>query len=142
MRLCHRRTVAGGMRSCNASANGSNSFWRRSAGSYRCGQLPPSAAASPFGSRFRTCDNGPAFFFFGGGGPLFGFNVAGAGASLFGFTVAGGRAGRALGWFALALTAGCALVWMRAQEPVGPRMERPRITAFTARVERVETLVA
>ena len=64
------------------------------------------------------------------------------GAALFGFTAAGGRAGRALGWFALALAAGCALVWVRATELSTIRIERPQIVTLTARVERVETLVA
>jgi competence protein ComEC len=64
------------------------------------------------------------------------------GAALFGFTSAGGRAGRALGWFALALAAGCALVWLRAEQAATPRIARPRIVTLTAQVERVETLVA
>jgi len=64
------------------------------------------------------------------------------GLALFGFTAAEGRAGRALGWFALALGGGCALVWFRAHQLATPRIERPRIVALTAKVERVETLVA
>ncbi len=65
-----------------------------------------------------------------------------AGAALLGFTTLGGRAGRALGWSALALAAGCALVWLRSDQAATPRIERPRIIAFEARVERVETLTA
>jgi competence protein ComEC len=64
------------------------------------------------------------------------------GLALFGFAAADGRAGRALGWFALALAAGCSLVWVRAEQLSTPRIERPRIVALTAKVERVETLVA
>jgi len=64
------------------------------------------------------------------------------GLALFGFVAAEGRAGRALGWFALALAAGCALVWVRADQISTPRIERPKIVALTAKVVRVETLVA
>ena len=65
-----------------------------------------------------------------------------AGASLLGFTALGGRAGRALGWFGLALAAGSALVWARADRMATPRIERPKIVTLAARVERVETLAA
>ena len=65
-----------------------------------------------------------------------------AGASLFGFTAAAGRAGRALGWCALAMAVGSALVWTRAERLATPRIERPRIVMLSARVERVETLAA
>jgi len=64
------------------------------------------------------------------------------GAALCGFTCVSGRAGRALGWFALALAAGTTLVWLRAERAATPRIEWPRIVEFTARVERVETLTA
>jgi competence protein ComEC len=64
------------------------------------------------------------------------------GLGLFGFAAAEGRAGRALGWFALALAAGCALVWVRAAQLATSRIERPKIVQLTAQVERVETLVA
>jgi competence protein ComEC len=65
-----------------------------------------------------------------------------AGASLLGFTVLSGRAGRALGWFGLALAAGCILVWTRAERLATSRIERPQIVTLTARVERVEVLAA
>lgn len=65
-----------------------------------------------------------------------------AGMALFGFTSVHGRLGRAFGWFALAMAAGCALVWARAEHVGAERIERPRIAEFTARVERVETLAA
>ena len=64
------------------------------------------------------------------------------GAALFGFSMATGRAGRALGWMGLAMAAGCALVWWRAEQAATPRIERPRIVEFSARVGRVETLTA
>ena len=67
--------------------------------------------------------------------------LAGA-AAVFGFTSLGGRAGRSLGWLGLALAAGCALVWVRAERAETPRIERPRIVELTARVKRVETLTA
>ena len=65
-----------------------------------------------------------------------------SGAALFGFTSVPGRAGRALGWLALAMAAGCALVWVKAERSATSRIERPRILSFSARVERVEPLVA
>ena len=68
--------------------------------------------------------------------------VFGGGAAIAGFVVRGGRAERALGWFALALMLGCALVWARSAWVAAPRLDRPVITAFEARVERVEPLVA
>ena len=65
-----------------------------------------------------------------------------AGLAVAGFAARGGRAERAAGWFGLALALGCALVWARAEWVRAPRLERPLVTAFDARVERVETLVA
>ena len=64
------------------------------------------------------------------------------GASMFGFSFREGRAGPALGWFALALAAGCALIWLRAERVGAPRLERTKIVAFEARVVKVESLVA
>jgi competence protein ComEC len=65
-----------------------------------------------------------------------------AGAALFGFTSVEGRIGRALGWVAVAMAAGCALIWIRAEQVATERIDRPRIVEFTARVERVEMLSA
>ena len=65
-----------------------------------------------------------------------------AGAALFGLTSVEGRLGRSLGWFSLAIAAGCALVWFRAEQVAADRIERPQIVDLTARVERVETLAA
>ncbi|MFL6745286.1 MAG: ComEC/Rec2 family competence protein, partial [Sphingomicrobium sp.] len=65
-----------------------------------------------------------------------------AGMSLTGFTLGSGRAGRALGWFACAAAIGCALVWARADWVAAPRLERPGMASFDARIEMVESLVA
>ncbi len=65
-----------------------------------------------------------------------------AGLALFGFTIRGGRLERAIGWFAFAAALGCALVWARSAWVAAPRLDRPLITAFEARVERVEPRVA
>jgi len=64
------------------------------------------------------------------------------GASIAGFTLRGGRAERALGWFALALALGCALIWARSAWVAAPRLERPLIASFDGRVEKIEPLVA
>ena len=65
-----------------------------------------------------------------------------AGLPLGGFLLGGGRTGRALGWFALAMALGCALVWARATWVAAPRLERPVVASFDGKVEMVETLVA
>ena len=61
---------------------------------------------------------------------------------LFGFAVGEGRAGRALGWFALAASLGCALVWARANGCAQPRLDRPLVAEFAATVETVDHLAA
>ena len=65
-----------------------------------------------------------------------------AGLAVAGFSARGGRAERAAGWFGLALMLGCALVWTRSHYVASPRLERPRVTEFRAKVERVETRTA
>ena len=60
------------------------------------------------------------------------------GLAILGFFILPGRTGRALGWFMFAMLAGCALVWMRSAWVAAPRLERPVVAAFEARVERVE----
>ena len=65
-----------------------------------------------------------------------------AGASLLGFTLVGGRVGAALGWFGLAIAAGCALVWWRSEQVATIRFEHPRIVELTAKVVKVEELAA
>ena len=52
------------------------------------------------------------------------------------------RAGRALGWFALAATLGCGLVWARSAWVAQPRLDRPQVTQFTASVASVDYLAA
>ena len=64
------------------------------------------------------------------------------GLALAGFMLKGCRAERAAGWFGLAMMLGCALVWARAYAVTSPRLERPLVTQFKARVERVETMTA
>ncbi|MFL6734666.1 MAG: ComEC/Rec2 family competence protein [Sphingomicrobium sp.] len=54
----------------------------------------------------------------------------------------GGRAERAVGIFSLAMALGCALIWVRATWVAAPRIERPIVATFQARVERVEQLLA
>src|SRR5213076_3241943 len=64
------------------------------------------------------------------------------GLAVAGFTIAGGRAGRALGWFALAAMLGCALVWTRSEWVARPRLVRPVVTEVAGRVESVDYLAA
>jgi len=70
------------------------------------------------------------------------FLAMASGLAIAGFAVRGGRAERAIGWFALAMALGCALVWARSQMVAGPRISRPTITTFDSIVERIEPLVA
>jgi competence protein ComEC len=67
--------------------------------------------------------------------------VAG-GAGVLGLTALGGRAGRALAWSALALAAGCALIWTRAERAETSRIDHPRVVQLTARVDKLEVLTA
>ena len=60
--------------------------------------------------------------------------------SLAGFVLGNGRAGRALGWFALAATIGCALVWARSSWVAQPRLDRPRVVDLAATIESVDHL--
>src|SRR3954453_17719495 len=62
--------------------------------------------------------------------------------ALIGFGLGGGRAGRALGWFALAATLGCALVWARSSWVAEPRLSRPMVADIAGRVETVDYLAA
>jgi competence protein ComEC len=65
-----------------------------------------------------------------------------SGAAIAGFALRGGRLERAVGWFALMAALGCALVWARSEYVAAPRLSHPVVTSFTARVEKVEPLVA
>ncbi|WP_448664938.1 ComEC/Rec2 family competence protein [Sphingomonas sp. CJ20] len=63
--------------------------------------------------------------------------------ALVGVALAGvGRAPRALTMAALAVAAGCALVWVRAERVAAPVLARPAMVAFEGRVEAVEHLAA
>ena len=59
-----------------------------------------------------------------------------------GFTFEGGRFERAVGWLGLALALGCSVIWARAEWVGAPRLQRPTVTTFIAKVERVEPLPA
>ena len=65
-----------------------------------------------------------------------------AGIAVAGFAFRGGRAERAAAWFALAMMLGCILIWTRSSLVAAPRLDRPGVASFEARVERVEPLVA
>src|SRR5687767_7958506 len=52
--------------------------------------------------------------------------------AILGFAVIPGRTGRALGWFALAASAGTALVWARSAWVEQPRLDRRRVALFEA----------
>ncbi|WP_235535041.1 ComEC/Rec2 family competence protein [Sphingomonas sp. Leaf339] len=54
----------------------------------------------------------------------------------------GGRLVRSLAVGALAMALGMALIWWRAERVAAPVLGRPAVVAMTARVERVEPLVA
>ena len=70
------------------------------------------------------------------------FLYLGAALTLVGFALGGGRAGRALGWFALAATIGCALVWTRSVLAEQPRLGRPVVAQLTGTVQSVDHLAA
>jgi competence protein ComEC len=70
------------------------------------------------------------------------FLCVGAALALVGFVLGSGRAGRALGWFALAATLGCALIWVRSDWVTAPRLSRPTVAQVAGRVETVDYLAA
>jgi competence protein ComEC len=59
-----------------------------------------------------------------------------------GFALGRGRAGQALGWFALAAALGCALVWARSAWVAQPRLEHPIVAEVVGKVESVDHLAA
>ena len=65
-----------------------------------------------------------------------------AGLAGFGFLFGNGRVGRAIGWFALAATLGCALVWARSEWVEQPRLDRPVVAEVMGTVESVDHLAA
>lgn len=54
----------------------------------------------------------------------------------------GGRGPWAIGWFALAVAAGTALVWSRAERVAAPVLPRPIVATFTATVATLDPLPA
>jgi len=59
-----------------------------------------------------------------------------------GFALGRGRAGRALGWFALAAVLGCALVWARSAWVAQPRLTHALVTEVAGKVVAVDHLAA
>jgi competence protein ComEC len=98
-------------------------------------QLPPWFVVG-FGSGIA------GWFAFGSAAEWKAFLCLALAASLAGFAIGAGRAGQALGWFALAASLGCALVWARSDWVAQPRLERPVVTEFAATVESVDHLAA
>jgi competence protein ComEC len=70
------------------------------------------------------------------------FLCLGGALAIFGFGLGSGRAGRALGLFALAAALGCSLVWARSAWVASPRLDRPAVVDLAARVETVDYLTA
>jgi competence protein ComEC len=59
-----------------------------------------------------------------------------------GFAIGRGRAGRALGWFMLAATIGCALVWARSAWVAQPRLKHSMVVKVAGEVETVDHLAS
>lgn len=71
------------------------------------------------------------------------FVLAALGGGLACTLLPGGTRARRIGIIGgLALAAGCALIWWRAEHVAAPRLERPVVAAFTARVIAVDRLAA
>jgi len=68
--------------------------------------------------------------------------MIGLGAAILGFVFEGGRLERALGWLGLAFALGCGLIWLRSEWVRAPRLERPLVAIFVAKVDRVEPMAA
>ncbi|MEO6199238.1 MAG: ComEC/Rec2 family competence protein [Sphingomicrobium sp.] len=98
-------------------------------------QLPPWLVVG-FGSGIA------AWFGLGAPSQWAAFMAIAAALALGGFLLIPGRSGRALGWFALAATLGCALIWARATWIAQPRLDWPKVVALTGRVEKVDMLTA
>jgi competence protein ComEC len=98
-------------------------------------QLPPWLAIG-FGTGIA------AWFGLGEPGQWRAFLCISAALALIGFGFGAGRAGRALGGFALAATFGCGLVWARSAWVAQPRLARPAVVEFAGQVESVDHLAA
>ena len=68
--------------------------------------------------------------------------LIGLGLAASGLAIGQLRIGRSLLFGGLALAAGCALIWWRSSLVAAPRLERPEIATFEARVERLEARAA
>jgi len=68
--------------------------------------------------------------------------LIGLGLAASGLAVGQLRIGRSMLFGGLALAAGCALIWWRSSFVTAPRLERPEIATFEARVERLEARAA
>lgn len=71
-----------------------------------------------------------------------GFLCFAAGLAIFGFGMGSGRLGRAAGWLGVGLALGLTIVWLRSERAAAPRLDRPTIVEFSAKVEKVEALAA
>ena len=71
-----------------------------------------------------------------------GFVVAALGLAAAGFAMGESRVARAFAFGGLAMAAGCALIWWRSVDVAAPRLDRPAVLTFEARVEKVEPRVA
>jgi competence protein ComEC len=69
-------------------------------------------------------------------------NILAVGISAAGAATQPSRFRRSLMFAGLALAAGCALVWLRSDWVASPRLDRPVVTSFEGRVERVEPRAA
>ena len=65
-----------------------------------------------------------------------------AAVAVLGLSARGGRMELAAGAFTAAMVLGCGLAWLRADWVAAPRLERPVVASFQARVEKVEQLIA
>ena len=70
------------------------------------------------------------------------FIVLMLGVSLSGFSAGRSRAGRTLSIGALAIAVGCGLIWWRSEHVAAPRLDRPQVVSFEAKVEKVESRAA
>lgn len=98
-------------------------------------QLPPWAVVG-FGTGIA------AWFTLGSRSQWAAFLCISAALSLAGFTLARSRAGRALGWFALAAALGCALLWARAGWVAAPRLDHPVVAQVAGEVRAVDHLAS
>jgi competence protein ComEC len=70
------------------------------------------------------------------------FAVLALGLALAGISAGRSRVGRAMQFGGLAMAAGCALIWWRSGHVAAPRLDRPLVTSFEAKVEKVESRAA